>query len=184
MATRRSTGSLGKIGAVKQSTVWPAYLVAAACFVIALISSIANIALIGQVKQAQAEVATLSERSTSLARNLVNERSTVSDVFDSRAKHHQVNGGEVITHGSRIYVALHDLPPPPRGKVYEAWTLTKGASKMQASLTFVPDAHGVALVVLPADARTTAEVSVTVEPDGGSKEPTSKPLVDVSFGSQ
>jgi Anti-sigma-K factor rskA len=169
---------------VKQSTVWPAYLVAAACFVIALISSMANIALIGQVKQAQAEAANLSERSTSLARSLVDERAVLSDIFDSRAKHHQTNDGEVITHGSRIYLALHDLPPPPRGKIYEAWTLAKGSSKMQAAPTFVPDAHGVALVVLPADARNTVEVAVTVEPDSGSKEPTSKPFIDVAFGSE
>jgi hypothetical protein len=53
-----------------------------------------------------------------------------------------------------------------------------------ASPTFLPDARGIAVVMLPADARTTTEISVTVEPDGGSKEPTSKPLMDVPFGSQ
>ena len=52
------------------------------------------------------------------------------------------------------------------------------------SPTFLPDARGVALIVLPADARTTAEVSVTLEPDGGSREPTEKPLMDVSLGSR
>jgi Anti-sigma-K factor rskA len=164
--------------------VWPVYLVAAACFVIALISSIANIALIGQLKQAQAEVASLSARSTSLARSLVDERTVLSDVFDSRAKHHQVNDGDVITRGSRIYLALHDLPEPPRGKIYQAWTLPKGATKMVASPTFLPDSRGVALIVLAADAHATAEVVVTIEPEGGSRQPTTKPLIDVAFGSE
>jgi hypothetical protein len=169
---------------VKQTTVWPAYLVAAACFVIALISSIANIALIGQLRQAQAELTNLSQRSTSLARTLVDERTALSDMFDSRARHHQVNDGEIITRGNRIYLALHDLPEPPRGKIYQAWTLAKGSTKMQASQTFLPDTHGVALIMIPADARATAEVAVTVEPEGGSREPTSKPLIDVAFGSE
>jgi Anti-sigma-K factor rskA len=158
--------------------------VAAACFAIALISSIANISLLGQIKQEQRENANLSERSKALARNLVNERTALFDVLDSHARHYQMSEGEVITHGSRIYLALHALPEPPHGKVYQAWTLAKGATKATASPTFLPDARGVALIVLSADARTTAEVSVTLEPDGGSREPTGKPLIDVAFDSQ
>lgn len=169
---------------MKHATAWPAYLVAAACFAIALISSIANISLLGQVKQEQREIAHLSERSTALARRLANERTALFDMLDSRARHYQIGDGEVIIRGSRIYLALRALPEPPRGKVYQAWTLTKGSTKVAASPTFLPDARGVALIVLTADARSTTEVSVTLEPDGGSKEPTSKPLMDVAFSSQ
>jgi hypothetical protein len=169
---------------VRHASVWPAYLVASVCFVIALITSIANISLLGQLRQEQREVASLSERSTALARSLVDERTALFDMLDSHARHYQVGNGDVITRGSHIYLALHALPEPPRGKVYQAWTLAKGSSKVVASPTFLPDARGIALVMLPADARTTTEISVTVEPDGGSKEPTSKPLMDVPFGSQ
>ena len=168
---------------MKQTAAWPAYLVATACFAIALISSIANISLIGQVRVQKRELAYLQERSTSLARSLAVERTELFDMLDSRARHYAVGNGDVVTRASRIYLALHDLPEPPRGKVYEAWTLAKGATKAVAAPTFLPDARGVALVVLPADARDTASVSVTVEPDGGSKEPTAKPLIDVPFGS-
>jgi len=159
-------------------------MVAAACFVIAIISSIANISLMGQIKQVQRENATLSERSTALARTLVSERTVLFDMLDSRARHYQIGDGEVITHGDRIYLALHALSEPPRGKVYQAWTLAKGASRPAASPTFIPDARGVALIVLTADARTTSDVSVTVEPEGGSREPTAKPLIDVPFDTQ
>jgi hypothetical protein len=163
---------------------WPAYLVAAACFAIALISSIANISLLGQLKQDQRDIANLSERSTALARNLVNERTALSDVLDTHARRYPIGDGEVIVHGSRLYLALNALPEPPRGKVYEAWTLTRNATKMTASPTFLPDARGAALVMLTADARTTTEVTVTLEPEGGSKEPTSKPTMDAALGSQ
>jgi hypothetical protein len=159
-------------------------LVAAACFAIALISSIANISLLGQLKQDQREIAILSQRSTALARGLVQERTALSDVLDSRAHRYPIGDGEVITHGSRIYLALHALPEPPHGKVYQAWTRTRDATKMSASPTFLPDARGGALIVLSADARLAAEVAVTLEPDGGSKEPTTKPLMDAALASQ
>lgn len=169
---------------MKHATVWPAYLVAAACFVIVLISSIANISLLGQLKQEQRELANLSERSTALARSLVNERTALFDMLDSHARHYEIGNGEVITRGSRIYLALHALPEPPHGKIYQAWTLEKGSTKVRSSPTFLPDARGIALIVLPADARTTIDVSVTIEPDGGSKEPTSKPVMDVALDSR
>jgi hypothetical protein len=169
---------------VKHATAWPAYLVAAACFAIALISSIANISLLGQLKQQQRELATLSERSATLARTLVNVRTALFDMLDTHARHYPIGNGEVIMSGSRIYLALRALPEPARGKVYQAWTLEKGAAKVAPSPTFLPDARGVALVVLSADARSTTEVLVTLEPDGGSKEPTSKPVMDVAFVSE
>lgn len=169
---------------MKTTTAWPAYLVAAACFAIALISSIANISLIGQMKQEQRELAHLSERSTTLARNLVDERTALFDVLDSHAKRYAVADGEVITLGSRIYLAVHELPEPPHGKIYQSWTVAKGSTRAIASPTFLPDARGVALIVLTADARSTAEVTVTIEPDGGSREPTSKPLMDASLSAQ
>jgi hypothetical protein len=114
----------------------------------------------------------------------VQERTALSDVLDTRARRYPIGGGEVITHGSRIYLALHVLPEPPHGKVYQAWTRARDATKMSASPTFVPDARGTALVVLTADARSAVEVTITLEPDGGSKEPTTKPLMDAPLTSQ
>jgi anti-sigma-K factor RskA len=172
-------GSVAPPPASRRLSVWPAYLVAAACIAIAIISSMWNVALTGQLKQVQQELARASQRSDSLARTLADERSTMSDLLGSDAKRYVQSNGEVVTRGSRAYIAMHDLPQPPRGKVYQAWTLPKGSSKMVPSLTFVPDAHGVAVIALPPDARTTAVVAVSVEPEGGSKQPTTKPILVV-----
>jgi hypothetical protein len=174
----------GKIARVKHAAVWPAYLVAAVCVAIALISSIANISLIGQTRQQQREVANLTERSTSLARSLSGERTALFDMLDSHAHHYAIGNGEVVTRGSRIDLALHELSEPPRGQVYQVWTRPVGSTKMSPAPTFLPDARGVALVIVPADARATSEVVVTIEPEGGSKEPTTKPLISVAFDSQ
>ncbi len=169
---------------MKNATLWPGYLVATVCFAIALISSIANISLLGQLKQQQREVANLSERSTALARSLSSERTALFDLLDGRAHHYAIGNGEVVTRGSRIDLALHELPEPPRGQVYQVWTRPLGSTKISPSLTFLPDARGVALVAVPADARETSEVAVTLEPEGGSKEPTTKPLISVAFAGQ
>ncbi len=160
---------------------WPAYLVAAACIAIAIVSSMWNVALIGQLRQAQQEAARASQHSDSLARALEEQRTTLSDLIGSGSKRYAANGGEVVMRGNRAYIAMHDLAQPPRGKVYQAWTLPKGSTKMVPSLTFVPDAHGVAIVTLPPDAHPIAAIAVSVEPDGGSKQPTSKPILVVTL---
>ena len=168
---------------MKQTPVWPAYLVAAACFAIALISSIANISLMGQLRQQQSELAHLSSRSNALASSLAVERTALFDTIDTHVRRYDMGNGEVLAHGSRIYLAVHALPQPPRGKIYEVWTLARGTTRFAASATFLPDARGVAFIVLPVDGRTTAEVSVTLEPEGGSRERTGKPLMDASLPS-
>ncbi len=168
--------------AKKQPSVWPAYFVAAACFAIALVSTLMNLSLVGQLRQAQTKVAQIDRNSTGLARSLAQERATLADIMDDSARRFPVNGGEVIRVRDKLYITLHDVPAPPRGKVYQAWTLAKGAKLMSPSLTFVPDRHGVAVISLPVDARQTAAVAVSVEPDGGSKQPTSTPTFVVSTG--
>jgi anti-sigma-K factor RskA len=155
--------------------------VAAACIAIAIVSSMWNVALTGQVKQLQQEAERNSQRSETLARALADQRTTLSDLLGSDAKRYVQSNGEVVTRGNRAYIAMHDLPAPPHGKVYQAWTLPKGGSKMVPSLTFVPDAHGVAVVALPPDARAMSVVAVSVEPEGGSKQPTSKPILVVTL---
>jgi anti-sigma-K factor RskA len=159
--------------------VWPAYLVAAACLAIAIASSIGDIALNNQLRQAQSQVARSTQRSTELERNIAETRATLSDLLSSDAKRYPINGGEIVTRGSSLYIAMHQLPALPRGKTYQAWTLAKGAAKVAPSLTFVPDAHGVAVVAIPVNARDTAAVAISVEPEGGSKQPTTKPIAIV-----
>jgi anti-sigma-K factor RskA len=162
-----------------RTPVWPAYLVAAACFVFGLVSSIYNMTLSNQLHDTKAQLASVSTHSSDLASNLADERSTISEIMSAESKHYTGTDGEVVTHGSRLFVAMHDLPPPPHGKVYQAWTLAKGSKDMAPSVTFVPDSRGVAIVSLPVDARITNAVAVSVEPEGGSKQPTSKPVLVV-----
>jgi anti-sigma-K factor RskA len=76
----------------------------------------------------------------------------------------------------RIFVLAHGLPALPTGKVYQMWTLAKGATKVAPSVTFVPDRTGNAVVSVPANPATTVEAAISVEPAGGSQQPTTKPI--------
>ncbi len=157
--------------------VWPAYLVAAVCFAIAVALSLLNLSLIEQLKSAQAQVARVETRSSGLVRDLTSERGTIADLMDESAQRTDIPGGQIVRIRDRLYIAMHDMPQPPHGKVYQAWTQPKGGKALQPSLTFLPDAHGVAVVALPVAVKDTAMLEITVEPEGGSKAPTTKPLV-------
>lgn len=161
----------------RRPIVWPAYLVAAVCFGVAVALSLINLSLIEQLKAAQALAAATQSHANGVVRALTNQRSMLEDLMDADARHIGFAGGDVVIVRDRLYLTLHDLAQPPRGKVYEAWTEAKSSSTFAPSTTFVPDAHGVALVALPVEAKDTAAVEITLEPEGGTKTPSGKVLV-------
>jgi len=161
----------------RRPIVWPAYLVAAVCFAVAVTLSLINLSLIEQLKTAQSHLALSSARANGLVRDLASERGTLADLMDDDAQRFDIAGGQVVRIRGHLYITMHDLAQPPRGRVYEAWTMPKNSTLLSPALTFVPDAHGVAVVTLPVDAKDVAAIEITLEPDGGSKAPTSKPLV-------
>ena len=150
--------------------MWPAYLVAAVCFAVAVTLSLINLSLIEQLKTAQSQLTLAHTRTTGLVRDLAGERGTLADLMDDDAQRFEITGGQVVRVRNHLYITMHDLAQPPRGRVYEAWTMPKTGTALQPALTFVPDS-------LPVDAKDVAAVEITLEPDGGSKAPTSKPLV-------
>jgi hypothetical protein len=81
----------------------------------------------------------------------------------------------VILRRDRLYFALSKLAQPPKGHVYQAWTAVKGTTTMVPGPTFVPNPGGVTVVPLPVDGTRVGVVAVSVEPEGGSKAPTSTP---------
>ena len=75
------------------------------------------------------------------------------------------------TQGNR-WVVTADLPPAPEGKVYQLWFVTPQA-KVSAGLIH-PDqnGHGFAVLPYPPDIGPLAGAAITLEPDGGSEQPT------------
>ncbi|MGH7738136.1 MAG: anti-sigma factor [Candidatus Tyrphobacter sp.] len=163
--------------------VWPAYLVAAACFALAIGTSLSNLTLTSQLRQAQASSQRESARASSLLRNLSLERTALADLESPSAQHYGAANAQVVSSNGRLYVLMSALPMPPRGRIYQAWALERGAASMTPSVRFIPDRHGIAVVALgDVDASRTTAVAVSVEPDSGSKAPTSRFVLDVTLG--
>jgi anti-sigma-K factor RskA len=148
-------------------TPWPWYAVAAAALAIVAGVSVPGVLYNRQVALLHADNAQL--------------RTEIADILAPDAKHYRVVGGEVVRRGGRLYLEVRTLPRPPKDKVYQAWTLADGATKMTPSVTFVPNNAGLVVIALPIDAANLAAVAVSVEPLGGSKAPTSKPTFVLKF---
>ncbi len=98
------------------------------------------------------------------------------------AQRYSFEHGEVLVSHDRLYVVARGLPALPNGKVYQLWTLAKGASNVTPSVTFTPDKGGNAIVPIPIDTADTVATAISIEPEGGSQQPTTKPIAFVRFG--
>ncbi len=162
--------------------VWPAYLVAAFCFAIVIATTLSNLALTTQLRDLQTQIERTDQRASEVERALAIQRTELADLMNASALRYGVSHGQVIASNDRLYILLHDMPMPPRGKVYQAWTLAQGARLMAPSVTFIPDAHGLVIAALPdSDADRTSAVAVSVEPESGSRQPTTALLFDASL---
>jgi anti-sigma-K factor RskA len=150
-------------------------LAAAAAFAFALVSTIQNFSLRSDLANANARASALQTQIAVNERVKSRDREMIADLVGPDSQHFNVPDGEVIRRGEHVYLVLKGLPALPKGKVYQAWTLAKNAKTVAPSITFTPSAAGVAVVALPENANGLAAIAMSVEPEGGSKAPTSKP---------
>jgi len=170
-------------GALARRRVAPAYpawlwgtgLAAAAAIVFAVVTVAQDLTLRGDLAAADRRVATLQSRLAQSARAAAQDRLMVADLLAADAKRYEVADGAVVVRGDRLYFALTKLPPLPKGRVYQAWTAPKGSAKMAPGPTFVPNPGSVTIVPVGVDATRVGTVAVSVEPEGGSKAPTTTP---------
>jgi len=86
----------------------------------------------------------------------------------------------VASSNNALLFEARGMAAPPAGKVYQAWYIRAGAKPTPAP-TFSPDASGTARVTLPVGAEKGLTVAITVEPQGGSQAPTTKPFLVASI---
>lgn len=73
----------------------------------------------------------------------------------------------------RAVILTKKMAPAPESRVYQLWLQTPAGEMEPAGL--MPDLRN-ATVLLDGDASRATGVGITVEPDGGSKQPTSEPI--------
>lgn len=70
------------------------------------------------------------------------------------------------------WVVSADLPPAPEGKVYQLWFVTPDAKISAGLINPHKDGHGFTVVQLPPNIVQVAAAAITLEPEGGSAQPT------------
>jgi hypothetical protein len=140
----------------------PAYALAAACLAVAILAGLVDLSLSRKLNRELAQSAMQSQ--------------TIADLTAADSRRYPFSGGMVVTRADRLYLTMHNLHEPPHGHVYQAWTLARGATRVAPSVTFAPGNGGGAFVRLPESATNIAAVAVSVEPEGGSLQPTTKPI--------
>jgi anti-sigma-K factor RskA len=146
----------------RRAPAWPGYAVAAASLALAVGGGLAAVTFNARIER---------DRTA-----MVRQAQTIDDLAAADATRRPFGHGEVLMHRQRLYLMMHRLPMPPHGMVYQAWTQPKGAKRMAPSITFVPEPNGESIVRLPESAEQVAAVAVSMEPAGGSLQPTSKPI--------
>ncbi len=80
----------------------------------------------------------------------------------------------VVTAQGTAVLAADRLPAPPSGKAYQVWRITKRSVISSPGLLELTDGHGQMLV---SGVSTGDTVALSVEPAGGSKQPTTTPIL-------
>ena len=87
-----------------------------------------------------------------------------------------------VTHSDsldRAVIVTSEMPPPPQGKVYQLWLDQPGRGMVSAGVMPVKADQ---TVVLDGEAATATGAGITVEPEGGSTEPSGEPIALFDFG--
>jgi anti-sigma-K factor RskA len=130
----------------------------------------------------QDEIALLKDRVNSESAR-ANETAQVNSVLASPQNPRIAMAGQEVAPSSsaniywdvqgKRWVVTADLPPAPAGKVYQLWFVTPGA-KVSAGLIEPDDnGHGFAVIDIPPNVTDVAAAAITLEPRGGSEQPTS-----------
>jgi len=111
----------------------------------------------------------------------VSEADRIRDARDAEEYTQTHDGVEVTVVRSRslgkAVLVTDDLPAPPEGRVYELWLAHEDEGMVPAGLM----GGGAQEVVLEGDAAAAIGAGITVEPEGGSDQPTSAPMMSFTF---
>jgi anti-sigma-K factor RskA len=106
---------------------------------------------------------------------------------DVRAVTGRVGGGQATlvyskSEGKAVLVG-QGIPAPPPGKAYQLWMISEqnGTPTFTSAGTFAPDSSGQVRTYASGDLANTSQMGVTVEPAGGSNQPTSAPIATIKL---
>ena len=141
------------------------------------------------VENLRAQLDEMNRNQQRVAQDLIHERSReeellrVNEVLLS-PEHRQIalaGQAPAPTSSGKVYwdlqknrwVVTSDLPPPPKGKVYQLWFVTNKNETISAGLILTDETgHGFWVTNVPSNIAPIAAAAITLEPEGGSTTPT------------
>ncbi|MBV2354897.1 anti-sigma factor [Streptomyces sp. J2-1] len=148
----------------------------------ALAACIAAAAALGGTTWWQYGNAQDARQQAAQAQRQADEVAGVLSAPDARTRSAKIAGGAgtlvVSAARDRAVFVTSDMPAPPRGKVYQLWFDVDGT--MRSAGLMSPD-RASQTVLMTGATHDASGVGITVEPAGGSRQPTSKPVALLSM---
>ena len=171
-------------GGSKRFSWWPVWAVATAGLAVAAMT------FYFEQRDASAQLAQvnqkLSDRTVEVKRanqvlEFLNQPETKAVGFSGTEAAPPKGNFFVNPRGGVLLIATN-LPALEPGKTYQMWVIPKGKNPVPAGL-FRSDEHGTAthLQTGPVDVASLAAVAVSLEPESGSAQPTTKPMIVAPF---
>jgi anti-sigma-K factor RskA len=88
---------------------------------------------------------------------------------------------ELRQNGTRAELLVSDIPQPPAGKVYQVWLARSHGGPQPTDVLFSVTKDGSASVDVPGNLHGIQRLMVTAEPAGGSRQPTSPPIITATL---
>ena len=160
---RRVSAMVAPEGEPKRAwVVWAPWAVTA-------IVSVALILVAQPSRRPASDLARLEE-----ALNIINDPAARDVSFGEAQK--PARGRVFVSPARGVVFIGASMPGLPRGRVFELWLLPATGNPVPAG-TFLPREDASAIYVHPVSSTGAAAVAVTIEPDGGSQQPTTTPFI-------
>jgi len=171
---------VGLVAEEKRGWNWTAvWIVATAC--VALIAVWLGMARRDQARTLADARLEVQRKSTELARlneafALMNDPAAKQLVFGENTP--KPRGRVFVNSKQGVLLLASNLPPAPTGKTYEMWMIPKSGKPVPAGL-FQSESDGTAMYLRKGavDVATVGIIAVTLEPEAGSPQPTSTPII-------
>ncbi len=166
-----SAGAVADLAARRRSRIAVTVLSAAAV-ILGVLTLVLGVSVIGL----RSDNSALTQAGADITRVLTApDARTVSGAVEG-----QPSRGAVVVSpslGAAVFVA-DDLAGPPTNQTYQLWLISPDGSATSAG-TFEPGADGGAAVALTPAGTNVAAVGMTLEPSGGSAQPTTPPILAI-----
>ena len=137
-----------------------------------LITGLVSVALILVARPSRRPASDLARLESALA--ILNDPATRDVTFGEAQK--PARGRVFFSPGHGVVFIGASMPRLAAGRTFELWFIPASGNPVPAG-TFFPNDDNTAVYVHPSDTGSAAALAVTVEPDGGSPQPTTTPFI-------